>query len=217
MKNPETFVRQLRDKRLITEDIYKKIVRAKDPEPELYKALEWIQTTKKLFIYRFWSCVFEKHIIDKYPTVRELQTKLYKKAGHNVNSQLGGQNVVRPVVEVPDDQPGSSSDITQPNEQARSSLSVPRTDQNLCLVTCGEVQGQMDANKLKNESYSGKSKCILYGGMWLSSIEFKRVGGKETYKNWKRSIRYKNEPLSRYTVKNGRLYKKPKRRKRRTL
>ncbi|XP_055007656.1 nuclear body protein SP140-like protein isoform X3 [Boleophthalmus pectinirostris] len=76
MKNPLTFVRQLRDNNLITEDIYKKIEGAQNPEPKL--ALEWIQTTKKLFIHRFWSCVFEKHIIDKYPTVRELQRKLFK-------------------------------------------------------------------------------------------------------------------------------------------
>ena len=48
---------------------------------------------------------------------------------------------------------------------------------------------------LKN-SKSGTSKCILSGSTWYTPSEFEFLGGKAKAKNWKRSIKFNNSPLS---------------------
>ncbi|KAK7939833.1 hypothetical protein WMY93_003159 [Mugilogobius chulae] len=214
--NPLTFVRQLLDYKLITERIYEKIESSQDHEREIYKALILIENNKRAFIPRFWGCVFKKHIVDKYATLKELQEEL-KKTQFKVNSQLGEQNEVRPVVSVCDEeQPGSSSDMTQSVQQEASSSSVPREAHSRIPVTCGDVTGMMDVKELNLKL--GRAKCIWVDGKPHTPTEFERLGGKEKSKNWKASIRYKNEPLSKYTItNNGQLRKKQRRRRTRRV
>ena len=60
------------------------------------------------------------------------------------------------------------------------------------MVNCGSEVGKFYAEKLK----SSTSKCILSGSKWYTPSEFESLGGKAKAKNWKRSIRFNNSPLS---------------------
>ena len=57
----------------------------------------------------------------------------------------------------------------------------------LFQVECGSNKAQMYLSKLCQGS---KGSCIQYDGSWLTPNEFQYVSGRETAKDWKRSIRH---------------------------
>ncbi|RDD44261.1 Sterile alpha motif domain-containing protein 11 [Trichoplax sp. H2] len=62
-------------------------------------------------------------------------------------------------------------------------------------VTCGKNHGVLDLSKM----YRGnKGSCIYFQNAWITPNEFQRISGKQTTKNWKRSIRYRGRPLKKY-------------------
>ncbi|CAL1588848.1 unnamed protein product [Knipowitschia caucasica] len=89
MENPEWFVRRLQDSDLIPKEVNRNATAA-----ELYDVLENFERDKKNLIPLFWKCVFEKHIIEKYPTLKELKEKLYKKTGVRMESELEHERAV---------------------------------------------------------------------------------------------------------------------------
>ncbi|XP_030233428.1 nuclear body protein SP140 isoform X2 [Gadus morhua] len=57
-------------------------------------------------------------------------------------------------------------------------------------VTCGDKQGTLDRDKLaKGEP------CIRSNNEWYTPIEFEKLGGKESSRNWKQSIHFQGPPL----------------------
>ncbi|KAK3524797.1 hypothetical protein QTP86_006485 [Hemibagrus guttatus] len=66
----------------------------------------------------------------------------------------------------------------------------------------GPSSGSIQKEPAK-ESMS-REKCILYRGQWYTPIEFERISGKESHKNWKLSIRYENTTLQKL-IKDGHL------------
>ena len=62
-----------------------------------------------------------------------------------------------------------------------------------CLdVECGTNEALLYLSKL---CLGSKGSCILYKDKWLTPNEFQSVSGRETAKDWKRSIRHKGKSL----------------------
>ncbi|CAG7670269.1 unnamed protein product [Allacma fusca] len=59
-------------------------------------------------------------------------------------------------------------------------------------VECGHNIGYMNLSKLCQGS---KGSCIFYNGLYLTPNEFQFVSGRETAKDWKRSIRHNGKSL----------------------
>ncbi|CAG5128515.1 unnamed protein product, partial [Candidula unifasciata] len=78
---------------------------------------------------------------------------------------------------------------------------TPEFRQNdICLqVECGDNKGLMYMSKLYQGS---KGKCIELGGKWFTPNEFQAVSGRESAKDWKRSIRHHGRSLKLLLSKN---------------
>lgn len=59
-------------------------------------------------------------------------------------------------------------------------------------VECGPNKAQMYLSKLHQGS---KGSCLLFQGSWLTPNEFQYVSGRETAKDWKRSIRHQGKSI----------------------
>ncbi|KAM9435002.1 uncharacterized protein Hap1MRO34_002729 [Clarias gariepinus] len=79
MDEPNTFLNQLRDHGLVEEEVYKKVTKMRNRERRqggVYEILNWIETQGGQCVKTFWGCVFQDHILNKYPVLRTLQTSL---------------------------------------------------------------------------------------------------------------------------------------------
>lgn len=59
-------------------------------------------------------------------------------------------------------------------------------------IQCGEKTAVLFVSKLCQGS---KGPCIFYGNEWLTPNELQYICGRETAKDWKRSIRHKGKSL----------------------
>ncbi|XP_038136233.1 nuclear body protein SP140-like [Cyprinodon tularosa] len=85
MKNPQTFLSQLRDHNLIPEDKYQSIIRMKSKNKirtGVYDILDWLENKNSEHIQLFWRCVFKDVIMTQYPKIKELHTSLMDGSFH---------------------------------------------------------------------------------------------------------------------------------------
>ncbi|KAM7372277.1 hypothetical protein PAMP_009456 [Pampus punctatissimus] len=85
MDNPHTFLSQLRDHNLISDDRYKKVsrIRSKDNmKRALYEVLDWLEEERSQHIKVFWKCVFKDTIMNQYPTLLMLRKSLMDGSFH---------------------------------------------------------------------------------------------------------------------------------------
>jgi len=61
-------------------------------------------------------------------------------------------------------------------------------------IVCGTLQAKL----LTKDLSCGSSRCIEFGTLTLTPCEFQREAGKASAKNWKNTIRYRDQPLSRF-------------------
>lgn len=66
-------------------------------------------------------------------------------------------------------------------------------------VECGPNKGVLYLSKLCQGS---KGSCILFNGSWLTPNEFQYVSGRETAKDWKRSIRHYGKSMKLLLTKS---------------
>nr|XP_061804994.1 nuclear body protein SP140-like protein [Nerophis lumbriciformis] len=88
MENPHTFIRQLRDYRLIPEEFYKKVNRKRNKKTlknDLYDILDWMERKRSQDIKVFWRCVFKEAIVNEYPTLQQLRKSLNDGMSHFFN------------------------------------------------------------------------------------------------------------------------------------
>ena len=64
-------------------------------------------------------------------------------------------------------------------------------------LTVDIVCGTLRAKLLTRDLSCGSSRCIEFGSRTLTPFEFQREAGKASAKNWKNTIRYQDQPLSR--------------------
>nr|XP_046271228.1 nuclear body protein SP140-like protein isoform X2 [Scatophagus argus] len=66
-------------------------------------------------------------------------------------------------------------------------------------VTCGQQEGILKRDKLAKGE-----KCIVVKKQWFTPTQFERFAGKQSYKNWKLSIRCRDTPLGKL-IQGGHL------------
>lgn len=59
-------------------------------------------------------------------------------------------------------------------------------------VTCGQNQAALYMSRLQLGS---KGTCVLFENAWLTPNEFQYISGRETAKDWKRSIKHHGKSL----------------------
>ena len=64
-------------------------------------------------------------------------------------------------------------------------------------LTVDIVCGTLRAKLLTRDLSCGSSRCIEFGSRTLKPCEFQREAGKASAKNWKNTIHYQDQPLSR--------------------
>lgn len=92
----------------------------------------------------------------------------------------GGGSATRYTVELP--RQGSNEVLIKTNEH----------NEEILEVDCGNNRALLYVAKLCQGS---KGKSILFEGEWLTPNEFQAMSGRETAKDWKRSIRHRNKSL----------------------
>lgn len=83
----------------------------------------------------------------------------------------------------------SSEDL---NEALRNNDRCGMLHEEPLQIQCGEKTALLYVSKLCQGS---KGPCILYGNEWLTPNELQYICGRETAKDWKRSIRHKGKSL----------------------
>ncbi|XP_023672318.1 uncharacterized protein [Paramormyrops kingsleyae] len=216
MEQPQTFLRQLRDHGLIPEDKYKKVIKTKIKQRRVdgvYEVLDWLETTRPENISAFWRCVFEDHILQQYPILRDMRERLLGKSSTS-SGKLSekketmeakeGKGVKRRKIE-----DGSKAENLEETESSKEEEKLgtsrcwppfkeSKTEENW-LVVCGVKKGLLYRDKLARGE-----KCILADQRWFYPFEFEEYGGKKTSRNWKISIRYQNKTLHRL-IQEGHL------------
>ena len=68
-------------------------------------------------------------------------------------------------------------------------------------VTCGQNRAEFHVHKMR---MTGKSvgKCVLFQSKWISPTEFENMSGVHPTKKWRKSIKYKGEPIGDWLAKN---------------
>ena len=69
----------------------------------------------------------------------------------------------------------------------------------MLAVMCGMNEALVHLDRLKQGS---KGACVVYEGRWLTPNEFQALSGRQTAKDWKRSIRHNGKTL-KWLLKNG--------------
>ncbi len=75
----------------------------------------------------------------------------------------------------------------------------------MLAVMCGVNEALVHLDRLKQGS---KGACVMYEGRWLTPNEFQALSGRQTAKDWKRSIRHSGKTL-KWLLKNGVLSLEP--------
>ncbi len=89
--------------------------------------------------------------------------------------------------------PGTSRSGAAPARPAPAAQLPPTSDGDIVLdVECGPNKAKIYLSKLCQGS---KGPCVLYNQAWLTPNEFQYVSGRETAKDWKRSIRHHGKSM----------------------
>jgi hypothetical protein len=69
---------------------------------------------------------------------------------------------------------------------------MTESDEALIEVECGSNRGTLHLEKVQMGS---KGACVRFDGAWITPNEFQFVSGRETAKDWKRSIKHCGKSL----------------------
>ncbi|XP_073690850.1 uncharacterized protein [Garra rufa] len=75
IETPLMFLRHLKDHRLITDELYEKL---ENDNEDVYCALDYIEKRGKRKVRKFWECVAQEHILQRYPQLSEVIASLRK-------------------------------------------------------------------------------------------------------------------------------------------
>jgi len=79
-------------------------------------------------------------------------------------------------------------------------------DGETCIdIQCGPNEAIMYLDKL---CVGSRGACVLFDGSWLTPNEFQAVSGRETAKDWKRSIRHRGKSL-KLLISKGLVFVQP--------
>ncbi|KAL1277766.1 hypothetical protein QQF64_024439 [Cirrhinus molitorella] len=75
IETPLMFLRHLKDHRLITDDLYERLENTGDNDG-VYCALDYVEKRGKKNVRKFWECVAQEHILQRYPQLSEVTAAL---------------------------------------------------------------------------------------------------------------------------------------------
>ncbi|XP_053493702.1 nuclear autoantigen Sp-100-like isoform X3 [Ictalurus furcatus] len=175
IEEPLTFLNQLRDYKLVPEDLYQDHILQKYPRLSGLK--------KRLFDGPFRiSARLSKAEKPTINTEVERKEKKQEQRKGETKRKKSGE-------EIHEEEPGPSSVSTQKKPAKKPTLSQ-LLEKGELPVTCGDKKGTLYRDKLAR----GK-ECILSEGVWFTPGEFEKFSGRGNSKNWKLSIRYKKTTL----------------------
>jgi len=85
-----------------------------------------------------------------------------------------------------------ASELHRQVEEVDADVSATLGDDLRLDVTCGQNQAVLYTSRLQLGS---KGTCVLFEKAWLTPNEFQYVSGRETAKDWKRSIKHHGKSL----------------------
>ena len=104
-----------------------------------------------------------------------------------------------PVVELTLSQCSTLEESCSQEDAETIEMKMDDQGRNYIEVSCGELNGVLYLEKLrKMAGAKGMNKCILFGGSMMTPSEFEVSGGKKANRAWKKSIKHKNKPLTKY-------------------
>ncbi|XP_053087170.1 nuclear body protein SP140-like protein [Pangasianodon hypophthalmus] len=224
MDEPLLFLNQLRDYNLVPDELYQKVIKMKSKERRqngVYKILEWLEKEREQCMKLFWSCVFQEHILQKYPFLRSLQTSLLERS-FMVNEKLsraekltgneekkaeqkkGGIKRKHSVDETEEEDAGPSSVSSSSQKKAMFYCSVEMEESSeesesenmfeaaVLPVSCGSVIGDL----YKSRFAGSRSKSIRTEERWFTPEEFVKQALTLTDGHWKNDIRCHGKTLN---------------------
>ncbi|XP_052398408.1 uncharacterized protein si:dkey-68o6.8 isoform X1 [Carassius gibelio] len=75
IEKPLMLLRHLKDNRLITDELYQKLENTGE-DNDVYSALEYIEKSGKKNVRKFWECVAQEHILQRYSQLSEITAAL---------------------------------------------------------------------------------------------------------------------------------------------
>lgn len=76
LEGPLMFLRHLKDNRLITDELYKQQLENTGDDNGVYCALDYIEKRGKKKVRKFWQCVAQEHIVQRYSQLSEVTEAL---------------------------------------------------------------------------------------------------------------------------------------------
>ncbi|KAF4080677.1 hypothetical protein AMELA_G00174170, partial [Ameiurus melas] len=177
----------------------------------VYEILDWVEEKQGDRVKLFWSCVFQDHILQKYPIFRLLRNSILddsnrisenlpkadepssnteaERKAKKQEQEKGATKRKKSGEETDEEEPGPSSVSSKKKPAMKPKLSQ-LLEKGELPVTCGDKEGTLYKDKLARGE-----KCILSKGSWFTPCDFERFSGREKSKNWKLTIRYQNNTL----------------------
>ncbi|KAM9434971.1 uncharacterized protein Hap1MRO34_002705 [Clarias gariepinus] len=226
MEQPHMFLNQIRDYKLVREDLYQKVMNMKGKERKqkgVYQILDWVENKQGQCMKDFWSCVFQDHILQKYPVLHSLQKSLLddtlkiheslpnaektsrrKQADREVKKQAQKKSATkrRESAKETDEEETVCSSVSRKKKPAMRPTNMGHSGKR-CLkrktlpVSCGDMKGTLYPDKLAKGE-----KCIQWRDCWFTTNEFEKFSGRGSNKNWKLSIFWHKTPLQSL-IKDG--------------
>ncbi|XP_016419921.1 uncharacterized protein LOC107749325 [Sinocyclocheilus rhinocerous] len=75
IEEPLMFLRHLKDNRLITDELYQKLENTGD-DNGVYCALDYIEKRRKKNVRKYWECVAQEHILQRYSQLSDITAAL---------------------------------------------------------------------------------------------------------------------------------------------
>ncbi|KAF7686437.1 nuclear body protein SP140-like [Silurus meridionalis] len=237
IEEPHTFLNQLRDHNLLPEKLYQKVIKMKSKKRRqdgVYEILDTLEKKRGQCVKLFWTCVFQEHILQKYPVLRFLRSSLldgtYKEyvdlpdtEDLNCNENESVQTVEKKVkggkrkksveeADEEDEQRPSSSSTPSPKKQVRKPIfsSPLKKGQKAEIWKWSIYKSTLPVTcgdkkaTLYRDRLAKGIKCVLCEGQWFVPSGFEKFAGKGSHKNWKLSIRCQKTPLLKL-IKEGHL------------
>ncbi|XP_053493698.1 nuclear autoantigen Sp-100 isoform X2 [Ictalurus furcatus] len=211
IEKPLTFLNQLRDNKLVPENLYQKVKKMKNKPKGVYEILEWVENKPGQHVRKFWRHLFQNHILREYPRLRGLKKRLLdgtfriseklpnaetpssntevERKKKKQEQKKGATKRKKIVEETDEEEPGPSSASSQKKQAVKPPLSKHLKKGELPVI-CGDKEGTLYKDKLARGE-----KCILSEGVLYTPGDFERFSGREKSKNWKLSIRCENITL----------------------
>ncbi|XP_021327103.2 uncharacterized protein si:dkey-68o6.8 isoform X1 [Danio rerio] len=123
LESPLMFLRTLKDNELIEDELYQKL-EVSTNDSDLYNVLESIQKRGMKTVRKFWNCVDQEHIVQRYPQVSEIISELMKDLENPLNQKIRPRSVDKSTGQEREIKKIKIESISERNEAGPSSQST---------------------------------------------------------------------------------------------